>query len=157
MKRSESREIVFKVLFQREYHEDFNEIYDRLLGELDAPTLETSYAKKTMVEILENITTIDGIINDNLKGWVFERLSKTVIAILRLGIYEIIYSDTIPNVAAINEAMKIAYQYCDEKECVFINGILHAVHSKDTSDKSDSEDTGSDISASKDTDDDIRD
>jgi N utilization substance protein B len=71
---------------------------------------------------------IDKIITSNLKGWTQDRLPKAVVAVLRVGIYEILFNDEIPDIAAIDEAMKISYKYCDDKDCDFINGMLHKIY-----------------------------
>ena len=127
MKRSEARERLFKVLFQLEFHEDFDQIYKRLLEEEGLRGTQGEYATSTIENLMQNIFDIDDIIKSNLKGWTFERLPKDVIAVLRLGVYELLYNKDVPDVSAINEAVKIAYEYSDPKEGVFINGILHSV------------------------------
>ncbi len=59
------------------------------------------------------------------------RLPKAVLAILRLGIYEINFNPDIPEVSAIDEAVKLAHIYCEDKDSVFINGLLNHVYKKD--------------------------
>lgn len=128
MLRSEAREKVFQTVFQIEFHDDFADRYEFLLSELELKGVQGEYARETVKGILENLSAIDTTIRANLKNWTFERLSKQTVAVLRLGVYELLFTDSIPDVTAIDEAVKIAYQYCDDKEAVFINGILNKLY-----------------------------
>lgn len=128
MKRSEAREIVFKIIFQREFHGEFETMYERLCDENELKGAQREYAVDTIRGILDNLNVIDKIISANLIDWTPERLPKTVIGLLRIGIYEILFNAEIPDVTAIDEAVKIAYKYCDEKDCDFVNGMLHNIY-----------------------------
>lgn len=131
MKISEARECVFKVIFQMDFHENFDEIYVSLMNEQPFKGSKKEYALKTIEGIIANKDQLDSIIKDHLKDWTFERLSKTVVALLRLGVYEMLYNDAIPMVPAINEIVQLSHSYCEEKECQFINGLLHRVYVKE--------------------------
>ncbi len=133
MKRSEAREKVFKILFQKEFHDDFENIYQRLWDEEEIKGVQGEYAKQTVSGILNHLDDIDRLISENLTGWTLSRLPKAVIAILRLGVYEIIYNADIPEVSAIDEAVKLSHIYCDEKDGVFINGLLNTIYKKENS------------------------
>lgn len=133
MKRSEAREKVFKILFQKEFHDDFENIYQRLWDEEEIKGVQGEYAKQTITGILNHLDDIDRLISENLTGWTLSRLPKAVIAILRLGVYEIIYNADIPEVSAIDEAIKLSHIYCDEKDSVFINGLLNTIYKKENS------------------------
>ncbi len=128
MKRSEAREKVFKIIFQKEFQDDFSQIYERLMQEEELRGVQGEYARETIEGILAHSDEIDRLIADNLTGWTLTRLPKTVLAILRLGVYEIHYNDDIPNISAIDEAVKLAHLYCDEKDGVFINGLLNTIY-----------------------------
>ena len=56
-----------------------------------------------------------------------ERLSKVSRAIMRMCIYEMLYSDDVPASVAINEALEIAKIYDHDKAPSFINGVVNAV------------------------------
>ena len=75
---------------------------------------------------MQKIDKIDTIIKDHLIDWDFERLDKVDKQILRVGIYEILYTDT-PYQIAIDEAVKIAKNFSEDKAKSFINGILDKV------------------------------
>ena len=73
---------------------------------------------------------VDNIANKYLKDWDIKRLSLPDQAILRMGIYELLYTDT-PDIVAINEAVELSKKYSDDKVKNMINGVLDKVyHSK---------------------------
>ena len=73
---------------------------------------------------------IDELANKYLEDWDISRLGFTDQAIIRMGIYEIMWTDT-PDVTCIDEAVELAKKYSDDKVCKMINGVLDKVyHSK---------------------------
>ena len=131
MRRSEAREKVFKILFQKEFHENFKDLYPLLARDEDLKGVQGTYALTTIESILENLEEIDNMIETNLNGWTLNRLPKTVLAILRLGVYEVQFNQDIPKISAIDEAVKLSHIYCEEKDSSFINGILNNIYQKD--------------------------
>ena len=84
--------------------------------------------------VLVAIEVIDSLANKYLEDWEISRLGFTDQAIIRMGIYEIMWTDT-PDVTCIDEAVELAKEYSDEKVCKMINGVLDKVyHSKDKND-----------------------
>ncbi|MBQ9297876.1 MAG: transcription antitermination factor NusB [Clostridia bacterium] len=129
MKRTEAREMLFKVLYETEIQKDFSEEHIDLFiknNEIeDAETVE--YIKKSVNGINEHCEGIEKLISKNLKkDWTLDRISKTSIAILKLAIYEIKYAN-IPFKVAINEAVDLAKKYSEDAAPAFVNGILASV------------------------------
>ena len=74
--------------------------------------------------IIENNKEIEEKISSNLKkDWNLSRVSKVEIAILKVAIYEILYTETTFKVA-INEAVELAKKYGEDKSSSFVNGVL---------------------------------
>lgn len=94
--------------------------------------LAKEFAKEFAVEILRgieaNATEIDVAIRDRLENFAFQRLAAVDRNILRLGAFEILFSDHIPPEAAINEAIEIAKRFGTEETPAFVNGILDRIH-----------------------------
>ena len=67
---------------------------------------------------------IDEKIAGAAKGWKLERIGKSDLSILRLGVYEMLYDDDIPVGVAINEAVELAKSFGENESASFINGIL---------------------------------
>ena len=65
--------------------------------------------------------------NESLNDWKYNRLNKVDQAILALGIYELLYTDT-PSVVCINEAIELSKQYSDEAVTKMINGVLDKIY-----------------------------
>jgi len=129
MKRSAAREEAFKLLYsleiQKENIEEQLEIYyaNEEISDEDVK----SYIKDVVVGIEKNISNIEIKISANLKkDWKIERISKINLVLLKLAIYEILYTDT-PYKVAINEAIEIAKKYGDDSSPNFVNGILASI------------------------------
>ena len=70
-----------------------------------------------------HIDEIDDKLSAFLQGWTIERLMRVDLAILRLAVYELMYTRT-PGSVVINEAIELADQYSTDKSGAFINGVL---------------------------------
>ena len=70
---------------------------------------------------------LDSIANRYLNKWTIDRLGNTDQAILRMGIYELLYTDT-PDIVVINEAVELAKKYSDDDVKSMINGVLDKVY-----------------------------
>lgn len=128
MDRSRLREYVFKAVFQLEFIEE-TEQKDRFEQFLSLHLEDESEKTRTYItEKLQNIvgrlSDIDGMIAANTRGWRIERLNKADLAILRLGVYELIFDEDIPVSVAISEAVVLAKRFSTPKSASFINGIL---------------------------------
>ena len=125
--RSELREIAMKVLYQVYIMENGNLEYniDELIKEqLD---IKSEFVEKLVNDTLKNQNTIKELANKYLKDWNIERLNKVDKAILSIGIYELIFTDT-PSIVAINEAIELSKKYSDDKVVKMINATLDAIY-----------------------------
>lgn len=85
------------------------------------------FANKLFEGAAEEAITLDELITKHAENWRFERLSSIDRAILRLGIYELLFADT-PGKVVLNEAVDLAKKFSSEEASGFVNGILDAVH-----------------------------
>jgi len=122
MRRREAREILLKLLFQR----DFRPVSPEELLAEDSLGDQEDYIRRTLQGIIAHQEEIDRLIEEKAVGWRLERLVSVDRNILRLGIYELLYSD-IPGEIAINEAVELSKKYSTEHSHIFINGILDRV------------------------------
>ena len=126
MKRSAIRELTFKLLYSMEIQkEDELEQIDLFIENSEISDEETkTYIKDVTNGIKEHKDEIIKLISDNLKqDWKVDRISKIDLAILKLAIYEIKYTD-IPFKVAINEAVELAKKYGEDASSNFVNGVL---------------------------------
>lgn len=77
--------------------------------------------------VVENIDTIDGILNRDSEHWRVSRMSMIDRNILRLSAYEIVFLSDIPLPVTINEAVEVAKEFGSETSAAFINGILDKI------------------------------
>jgi len=61
------------------------------------------------------------------EGWRLERLDKTMLQILRAGVYELMARPDIATATVINEYIDVAHAFFDAREAKFVNGVLDAV------------------------------
>lgn len=125
--RSELREVIMKVIYQVNLLEDTNLDYD--LGDLIKEQLEikNDFVNSSVDGIIEHKKEIYELANKYLNKWTIERLNKVDQAILALGIYELMYTET-PSIVAINEAIELSKVYSDESVTKMINGVLDKIY-----------------------------
>ena len=124
---SELREVIMKVLYQIDMFNEANVEYD--LNDLIKEQLEVenSFVNESINGILTHREEITKLANKYLNEWSLDRLNKVDQAILSLGIYELMYTDT-PSVVSINEAIELSKKYSDEKVTKMINGVLDKIY-----------------------------
>ncbi len=103
------------------------------IKQLSSKIKDTSFAEETFQGIIDHQKEIYDIIQKNAPEWPVDKIAPVDRAILEIGVFEIVYSDDIPPVVAINEAIEIAKVYGDTNSAKFINGVLSAVMSDHTS------------------------
>lgn len=130
MNRSELRNIIIKVLYQIYIYDNKKISYN--LEDLIKEQLEidNNFVNDSIKGILENRKEIENEANKNMKNWTIDRISLVDKAILSLGIYELLYTDT-PDVVAINEAIELSKKYSDEKVTKMINAVLDSIRNKE--------------------------
>ena len=84
---------------------------------------EADYMNKLFEGVVANVESIDARIQEFARGWTLDRITRVDLAILRLGVYEMVYSSLAPAVA-INEAVELANAYSTDKAGSFVNGVL---------------------------------
>lgn len=130
MNRSAAREETFKILYSLEIQkkETIDEQVDLYIQSEQITNKETiSYISSIIKGIYNNIEAIEEKISKNLKSdWKIDRISKIDLSLLKLAIYEILFTET-PYKVAINEVIELSKKYSEEKSSNFINGILASV------------------------------
>ena len=122
------REQIFKLLFRIEFNspdemdEQCRLFFDRddvVMGPEDA-----AYIREKYDSIIERLSDIDSAINEKTKGWTTDRMSRVDLTIIRLGVYEIMYDEEIPDGVAVNEAVELAKRFGQDESYSFVNGVL---------------------------------
>lgn len=121
MNRIRSREVAMEILYQMEIQKSYE--IDKMLSHYEE-ILDVDYIKAVLNQWLSHKEDIENQIVTHLQGWKVDRIAKIDLSILRLGITEMMYDESIPKKVSINEAVNLAKKYVDEKSGKFINGVL---------------------------------
>lgn len=124
--RSEQRKVIMTALYQISVYKSNKIKYDTKKVIKELLEVENDFVNTMVFGVEEHITELDEVANKYLKDWTIDRLGKTDQAILRMGIYELLYMDT-PDIVCINEAIELAKEYSDDKVKNMINAVLDNV------------------------------
>ncbi len=125
--RSELREIIMKVVYQTYILDNTKDNYnleDLIKEQLE---VENDFVNTTVKGIKDKQKEINELANKYMNNWTIDRLNKVDKAILSLGIYELIYTDT-PSVVSINEAIELSKKYSEDAVTKMINGVLDKIY-----------------------------
>jgi N utilization substance protein B len=125
--RSRAREVAMQLL----YGEDLNPLRDSgpveefINSRIPDPRLRL-FARDLVAGVHTKRVQLDGLISEIAENWKLARMSPIDRNILRLGAYELLFTD-VPPKAAIDEAIKLAKRYGTGQSSQFVNGILDRV------------------------------
>lgn len=90
------------------------------------PAREASwlYAREIVDGIIDNRDEIDEQITTAARDWTLERMPAVDRALLRVGVWEILYNDDVPTAVAIDEAVELAKEFSTDDSGSFIHGVL---------------------------------
>ena len=118
MSRKSARINAFSLLYQMNATGD---------GAEELPDADREYIDNVVTGASKHLEQIDGLIEKNLKNWVLQRVAKVNLALLRLGVYEMLYRPDIPVSVTVNEVVELSKTYDDEKGGKFVNGVLGSI------------------------------
>ncbi len=130
MNRSESREEAFKLLYSLQIQKTYSlneQIPLFIEDENIKDDTAIKYIEETITGIDKNNEEIEDYIKQNIKSdWSITRISKIDLTLLKLGIYELLYSK-LPYKVVVNEVVELAKKYGDDSSKSFINGVLASI------------------------------
>jgi N utilization substance protein B len=123
-RRSRAREVALQILFEDDINPraTVGDTKKFLSGRLNSPELE-EFCMSLILGVRRNQQELDELLTKTADNWSLGRMAATDRNVLRLGAYEILYTDT-PNRAAINEAVELAKRFGSAQSAQFVNGIL---------------------------------
>ena len=122
--RTKARENAMTILYQinlynkNEINYDIKDLIEKI---------EDDFTKEIVVNVISKQNQLDEKANKYLNNWNISRLGLTDAAILRVAIYELLYTDT-PEKVVINEAIELSKKYSDDKVVKMINGTLDKIY-----------------------------
>jgi len=80
------------------------------------------------IDLVEGVTArrsaIDELLAEHAQGWTLERMPKVDLAVLRVGVYELLWAEDVPDPVAIDEAVGLAKELSTDDSPRFVNGVL---------------------------------
>ena len=96
----------------------------------EGPTNE--YTVTLVDGVAERLGRIDELISSYSEGWSLERMPAVDRNVLRLGIFEVLWVDDVPDAVAVSEAVNLVKELSTDESPAFVNGVLgHIVRDKD--------------------------
>lgn len=86
------------------------------------------FAKNLLKTVLEKADHLQSIIIPKLKNWDPERIAQLDMILMKMGVSEFLYFETIPPKVTINEYIDLAKEYSTQQSGQFVNGILDNIH-----------------------------
>lgn len=134
--RTITREKAMTVLYQiflykkNKINYDVKEVIEEIMDSEEIEErkkINTIFLNDLVTGVLDNIDNIDNSISKYLENWSIDRLGLTDQAIIRIGVYELLFTDT-PDLVCINEAIELSKKYSDDKVVKMINGVLDKIY-----------------------------
>ena len=123
MKKETARQIALETLLEIEKFEGYsNRVLNRRLNKSSLEPTDRRLTTKLVYGILENRNLLDHIIRQYI-NFRINKLNPAIRNILRMGIYQIVFMENIPDSAAVNEAVKLAKEH-KKQYSGFVNGVL---------------------------------
>ena len=129
--RTKARKRALDILFSADVRGD--EVTVALAAEAkraaSEPAREASwlYAREVVDGIVDHRDEIDEQITTHSRDWKLERMPAVDRALLRIGVWEILYNDEVPTAVAIDEAVELAKEFSTDDSGAFVHGVLARV------------------------------
>lgn len=123
--RSKARKRALDVLFEADQRD--RDVTEVLTERLEVPGTQAAL-QEYAVELVEGVVAeqerIDELIASYSHGWTIERMPAVDRAILRIGAWEILFNDDVPDAVAVDEAVELARALSTDESPTFVNGLL---------------------------------
>jgi transcription antitermination protein NusB len=135
-----SRSVVLQTLFEWDFRTvnqpnnpgsgDASETLERNAKEFAPTAGDEPFMQETLKGVIERKQDLDMVIEKAAPEWPIDRIAPIDRNVLRLGLYELLFSDRekVPAKVAINEAIELAKSFGGENSGRFVNGVLGAVY-----------------------------
>jgi transcription antitermination protein NusB len=121
--RSKARKRALDILFEAELRgEPVLELLAERAAAADPPV--SDYAAQLVRGVHEHAEQIDSLLAGNARGWTLDRMPGVDRNILRIGTYELLWNEAVPDAVAISEAVALAGELSTDESSAFVNGLL---------------------------------
>jgi N utilization substance protein B len=127
-----ARTIAMQTLFAWDFSGKKNEQIEEIISENFtnfAPQFnDGGFVHELVGGVVNHLAEIDAYITKYATEWPLEQITAVDRSVLRIGVYELVFSETIPPRVAINEAIEIAKNFGSDSSGKFVNGVLGAIY-----------------------------
>lgn len=124
--RSKARKRALDVLYAADMRgETGAQAFARVVAEGDAPT--NPYTQVLVEGVSEHRERIDEVLTQYAEGWTLARMPAVDRNVLRIGVFEILYAEDIPDPVAVSEALALVTELSTDESPSFVNGVLGAI------------------------------
>lgn len=82
------------------------------------------YVDEIVRGVVEHQEEIDELLSTYSLGWTLDRMPAVDRCVLRIGVYEVVWQDDVPDAVAISEAVALAGDHSTDESPAFVNGLL---------------------------------
>jgi len=129
--RTKARKRALDVLYASELRaENPVTALERAVADGEGPT--NDYTTVLVRGVVEHQARIDELLTSYSVGWTLERMPAVDRNVLRIGVYEILWADDVPDVVAVTEAMSLVRDLSTDDSPSFVNGILDGIRRRES-------------------------
>jgi len=123
-----------QTLYEWDFYNKDDKQIDKFIAENIAKFAPDADDKDFVIDsikgVLKHVGEIDELIEETAPEWPLDQITMVDRNVLRLGIYELAYTDDIPPKVAINEAIELAKTFGGKSSGKFVNGVLGTIYRK---------------------------
>jgi transcription antitermination protein NusB len=124
--RSKARKRALDVLYAADLRgESATESLDRAIASGEGPA--NDYTVTLVRGVVEQVEKIDALLAEFSTGWSIDRMPAVDRNVLRLGVWELLWADDVPDTVAVTEAMALVQDLSTDESPQFVNGVLGAI------------------------------
>ncbi len=121
--RTKARKRALDLLFASELRrESATQALDRAIAEGEGPT--NDYTATLVRGVVEHQDRIDELLSQFAEGWSLDRMPAVDRNVLRIGLFELLHADDVPDAVAVSEAMSLVRDLSTDESPAFVNGVL---------------------------------
>ncbi len=128
------RIIALQTLYEEEFRREaqdsefeLEEVLDRNISRYADMVDDVTFIKELVRGVLAKLTELDGILQPIAPEWPIDQIARMDRIVLRMGLYELLYTADVPPKVVINEAVELAKAFGGENSSKFVNGVLGTV------------------------------
>jgi transcription antitermination protein NusB len=121
--RSKARKRALDVLFECDARDLLpTDLLAERIAEADPPV--NDYTARLVRGVQEHIGRIDELLASYSEGWTLERMPAVDRNALRIGVFEVVYAEDVPDAVAVTEAVNLVRDLSTDESPAFVNGVL---------------------------------